>query len=104
MTCRELSDLRYGNKNRTSGFSELKRCWCVVGKYPQHLLDLWDDFDAEKGSENDSPAMFKPDQLYIILELANGGKDLEAYVFNSAGQSFSVLAQVSFFIFILFFG
>jgi hypothetical protein len=46
------------------------------------------------GSENDSPRMFKEDQLYIILVLAFGGCDLEAHFFTTAEQSHSVFIQV----------
>jgi hypothetical protein len=46
------------------------------------------------GSENDSPTMFREDQLYIILVLANGGCDLEAHFFRTADQSDSVFIQV----------
>lgn len=72
----------------------------MVGEYPQYLIDLWEEFDRTgNGSENDHPSMFKSDQLYIVLELANGGKDLEAFVFNSAEQSLSVFVQVIIFLF-----
>ena len=67
---------------------------CVVGKYPNKLIDLWNAYDEEKKSENDSPSMFSDDQLYIILELAHGGQDLEAFVFQNASESFSVFLQV----------
>ncbi|KAL0270272.1 UNVERIFIED_CONTAM: hypothetical protein PYX00_007738 [Menopon gallinae] len=90
----ELSNLRTEKENNTSGFCESKRCWCVVGKYPQHLIDLWNDFDSARGSENDSPVMFKSDQLYIVMEFANGGQDLEAFVFASAEQSLSIFYQL----------
>jgi serine/threonine-protein kinase haspin len=46
------------------------------------------------GSENDSPAMFKEDQLYIVLVLTHGGYDLEAHLFTNAEQSHSILVQV----------
>jgi hypothetical protein len=46
------------------------------------------------GSENDSPRMFKEDQLYIIIVLAFGGCDLEAHFFRTADQSHSVFIQV----------
>lgn len=57
-------------------------------------MELWELYDEDSGSENDSPEIFGKDQLYIILELANGGKDLEAFVFNNALQAFSVFKQV----------
>ena len=71
------------------------KCWLVIGKYPEFLINLWNDFDAQgEGSENDSPEMFTEDQLFIVLELENGGRSLEAFTFNSAEQSFSIFVQV----------
>lgn len=72
----------------------MRKITCVQGKYPERLLELWELYDEDSGSENDSPEIFKEDQLYIVLELANGGKDLEAFVFNNALQAFSVFKQV----------
>ncbi|RZB40203.1 uncharacterized protein BDFB_009022, partial [Asbolus verrucosus] len=39
--------------------------------------------------------MFPSDQLYIVLELANGGQDLESYIFNNALQVFAVFKQTA---------
>ncbi|PNF40212.1 hypothetical protein B7P43_G08259, partial [Cryptotermes secundus] len=89
----ELSGLRNGTENRTCSFSEVKRCICVHGNYPEELIRLWEDYDNCKGSENDSPRMFKEDQLYIILVLAFGGCDLEAHFFSTVEQSHSVFIQ-----------
>lgn len=47
--CRELSGLRNGTENRTCSFSEVKRCICVQGTYPEELIRLWDDYDNCKG-------------------------------------------------------
>jgi hypothetical protein len=49
LLCRELSGLRNGAENRTGSFSEVKRCLCVQGAYPEKLIDLWDDYDNDKG-------------------------------------------------------
>lgn len=57
------------------------------------MIDLWELYDEDCGSENDSPVMFKEEQIYIVLELANGGKDLEAFIFNDALQAFSAFKQ-----------
>lgn len=46
------------------------------------------------GSENDCPDIFDDDQLYIVLELANAGQDLEGFVFNNARQADSMFQQV----------
>ncbi|XP_060530058.1 serine/threonine-protein kinase haspin homolog isoform X2 [Cylas formicarius] len=91
----ELSGLRQGVVNQSSAFAEVKRICCVYGKYPERLLALWDEFDVEKGSENDRPEMFDESQLYIVLDLANAGADLEAFQFNNAAQALSMVRQVA---------
>jgi hypothetical protein len=47
--CRELSGLHNGTENKTSSFSEVKRCICVQGAYPEKLIDLWNDYNNDKG-------------------------------------------------------
>ncbi|KAK9878914.1 hypothetical protein WA026_003740 [Henosepilachna vigintioctopunctata] len=91
----ELSDLRKHKCNRTDAFTEVMKIRCVKGCYPKRLLELWDLYDENKQSENDSPEIFKSDQLYIVLELSNGGRDLEAYEFRNAQQSLSVFNQIA---------
>jgi serine/threonine-protein kinase haspin len=90
----ELSNLRNNKKNNTSGFSEVQKVRCTQGNYPDRLLDLWELYDETRGSENDSPQVFPSDQLYIVLELTNGGRDLESFVFNNALQAFAMFKQV----------
>ncbi|KAF5305552.1 hypothetical protein FQA39_LY01643 [Lamprigera yunnana] len=91
----ELSNLRHGSENYTSGFSELKRVRLVQGKYPPRLIDLWDLYDEVNKSENESPEMFEEDQLYIILELANGGTDMESFLFKTADEAYSLFKQIA---------
>ncbi|OXU24815.1 hypothetical protein TSAR_016594 [Trichomalopsis sarcophagae] len=92
----ELHKLRFGSDFNTNGFVGVNRIMCVIGKYPEKLIDLWNAYDQEKNSENDCPTMFYDDQLYIILELAHGGQDLEAYVFQNASESYSIFLQTAF--------
>lgn len=98
----ELSALRNGKDNVTDGFVNVKRVTCVKGAYPQHLIDEWELFrdNRPEGSENDHPEIFDDDQLYIVFELCNGGRDLEAFIFNNALEAQSVFFQVSQFVFI----
>ncbi|XP_026280322.1 uncharacterized protein LOC113207823 [Frankliniella occidentalis] len=91
----ELSNLRRGSGNVTSSFNEVQAIRCVQGCYPQWLQDLWHEYDETKGSENDSPEMFQEDQLYIVLELQNGGKDLESFIFSSADQGLAAFKQIA---------
>lgn len=52
---------------------------CVIGPYPDELLNAWDDFKLKRVSENDRPDGFNDEQLFIIFEFANCGTDLENY-------------------------
>lgn len=91
-----MSNLRYNKCNSTNAFNEVQRIKCVQGSYPQRLLDLWDLFEEVQGSENDCPEIFPSNQLFIILQLANGGRDLESFVFNNAMQAYAMFEQVNF--------
>jgi Haspin like kinase domain len=94
----ELSNLRNGKEYATDGFVNVKRVTCVEGAYPQLLIDEWELFrdNRAEGSDNDHPEVFGDDQLYVVFELCNGGKDLEAFIFNNAAEAQSVFLQVSF--------
>ncbi|XP_022124579.2 uncharacterized protein LOC110999696 isoform X1 [Pieris rapae] len=83
-------------ENATDVFNKVLAVRLVYGSYPSRLLDLWDLYDECKGSENDNPAIFPPDQHYIVLELANAGQDLESYQFNNAEQASALFQQVAF--------
>ncbi|XP_063987618.1 uncharacterized protein LOC135167889 isoform X2 [Diachasmimorpha longicaudata] len=92
---KELHDLRTNEIHRTDGFVEVKNIRCLKGKYPEKLVNLWEAYDEEKKSDNDCPSMFKEDQLYIALELGDGGKDLEGFVFQNASEAFSSFIQTA---------
>ncbi|XP_050091597.1 serine/threonine-protein kinase haspin homolog [Anopheles aquasalis] len=91
----ELSNLRQRSVQfSTDGFVELISVSCVKGEYPALLLDLWNGYADEQGTENDSPDMFPADQHYIAFETAFGGSDLEGYRFRNALQAFAVFSQI----------
>uniref|UniRef100_A0A182MIL2 non-specific serine/threonine protein kinase n=1 Tax=Anopheles culicifacies TaxID=139723 RepID=A0A182MIL2_9DIPT len=91
----EVSSLRQHNVQFcTDGFVELRSVHCLVGKYPEQLVNLWNEYDNKKGTENDSPAEFPDEQLYIAFETAFGGTDLDGYRFRNAQQAFSIFAQI----------
>lgn len=94
----ELSDLRNGRDYSTDAFVNVKRVTCVQGAYPSHLIEEWELYrdNRVEGSENDHPGVFPYDQLYVVFELCNGGRDLEAFVFNNAEEAQSIFLQVSF--------
>lgn len=69
------------------GFVKLLKTYVVKGKYPEALLNLWDEYYEEKGSESIRPDTFSLSQAYAIIVLPNGGPDLEAYTFSSPLKS-----------------
>ncbi|XP_017883938.1 uncharacterized protein LOC108627272 [Ceratina calcarata] len=91
----ELHNLRFNAKYNTDGFVEVKNIKCIMGKYPEKLIELWNIYDEEKCSDNDCPSMFRDDQLYIVLELGHGGQDLEAFVFNTADEAHILFIQAA---------
>ncbi|KAL3279006.1 hypothetical protein HHI36_016522 [Cryptolaemus montrouzieri] len=90
----ELSNLKHGKRNNTNAFTDVKKIRCVQGLYPDRLLELWELYDENKHSENDSPQIFNKDQLFIVLELANAGCDLEGFQFKNSQQSLAVFKQI----------
>eukprot|EP00102_Acyrthosiphon_pisum_P021946 XP_016659156.1 PREDICTED: uncharacterized protein LOC100159679 isoform X2 [Acyrthosiphon pisum] len=84
------------NLNQTSSFCKLKRVSCVQGKYPSILINFWQQYDKDKGSDNDNPDILPKDQMFMILEMENGGIDVESFVFNSADQSLFAFLQIVF--------
>lgn len=93
----ELNKLWYkSNLNQTSSFCKLKRVSCVQGKYPSILINYWQQYDKDKGSDNDNPDILPEDQMFMILEMENGGIDVENFIFNSAHQSLFAFLQIVF--------
>ncbi|XP_076104663.1 uncharacterized protein LOC143073192 [Mytilus galloprovincialis] len=93
---KELSLLRTSKDSQTDNFCEVNSVSCVKGKYPRELLKQWDTFHTEKESQNDRPDMFTDQQLFIVFEFADGGKDVESATFHNIFEAKSVLVQVAF--------
>lgn len=89
-----LSELRHGTQNACAGFVELLGVHCVRGCWPEQLVEQWELFEENGETENDHPGVFGADQLFVVLELAHAGTDLEAFEFESAAQSLAALQQV----------
>ncbi|TRM68184.1 hypothetical protein BD626DRAFT_450537 [Schizophyllum amplum] len=68
-------------------FVRLLKAYVVRGRYPEHLLSLWDEYNDVKGSESVRPDTFNVSQLYAIIILPNGGPDLEAYQFTTPSRT-----------------
>ena len=48
------------------------------GVYPKKLRDAWEQFDKEKGSDNDRPwDILKKSQLYLVMKMENCGVELD---------------------------
>jgi len=80
----------------------------VRGLYPPALLQLWDQFDSENTSENDRPdrdlfaeassdgvRIDPKEQLFVAIEFANGGRDLEHTKLKNATQGLSIFLQIA---------
>eukprot|EP00095_Tigriopus_kingsejongensis_P000353 maker-scaffold1125_size61249-snap-gene-0.14 protein:Tk00353 transcript:maker-scaffold1125_size61249-snap-gene-0.14-mRNA-1 annotation:"haspin-like protein" len=90
----ELSKL--DNAELAPNFVKVVGCFLTEGCYPERLLALWDDFDEERGSENDRPGpeLLPMDQKFVALVFSNGGKDLEASELTNASRALSIFNQV----------
>lgn len=65
------------------GFVQVKGATVCRGKYPDHLIGLWDDYANFKGSESHRPDFYSDSQLFCVVELANSGTDLEHFELES---------------------
>ncbi|KYQ56681.1 Putative serine/threonine-protein kinase haspin like protein [Trachymyrmex zeteki] len=92
---KELDNLKLNDIYKTNGFVEVKNISCIIGKYPEKLIELWKMYDKDKTSDNDCPLMFDENQLYISLELSHGGEDLEAFVFQTAEEACALFLQTA---------
>ncbi|KAJ3756463.1 hypothetical protein EV360DRAFT_84929 [Lentinula raphanica] len=80
-------------------FVKLVKSYVVRGRYPEVLLELWDRYAQEYGSESVRPDSFTVSQAYAIIVLPNGGPDLETYTFSNTSrkwrQACSIFWQVT---------
>ena len=68
----------------------------MQGHYPEELLQYWDDYDVEKGSENDRPGpeLLPMDQKFVTLVYSNGGRDLEVVELPTAMKAMAIFNQM----------
>ncbi|KAH8354060.1 hypothetical protein KR084_006611, partial [Drosophila pseudotakahashii] len=76
------------------GFANIQKVSTVKGKYPKHFITLWEQYDDEKGSENDHPGLFEENQLFVVLELNFAGCDMSNFIFLNSEQSYYALQQI----------
>ncbi len=81
------------------GFLNIRRCNLIRGNYPPILLTKWDEYQDAKGSDNERPdtALFPVDsmQKFVVLEMSNGGEDLENVILNNASVGLAIFQQVA---------
>ncbi|TXT15882.1 hypothetical protein VHUM_00385 [Vanrija humicola] len=80
------------------GFGNFLGAFVVKGRYPQPLLEAWDEFDNGSEWKNIRPDVFGESQQYALVALSNGGEDLEGYKFEASRgwvQAASVFWQVA---------
>ena len=75
-------------------FIHLEGVTICSGAYPPVLMNEWNAWDKEHASENETPAIFGDDQLFIVFAFANGGQDLESFEFDNMEQAKSMLKQI----------
>lgn len=77
------------------GYIAFHSCHVVRGSFPSSLLQFWDDYDENRGSENERPDFYENDQLFAIIGLENGGKDLEHTELRNWEEAEDVFWQVA---------
>ena len=80
--------------NLCSTFIETHDISVCRGKYAPCLVEAWEAWDDINSSENDHPAIFQKDQLYIAFVYSDGGEDLESFKFRTFDEIRSMLMQV----------
>ncbi|XP_058083676.1 serine/threonine-protein kinase haspin homolog isoform X2 [Magnolia sinica] len=100
LLCWTLNSLRgqeghVSNQNTCTNFIETKDVRVCQGAYDASLIKAWEDWDAKHGSENDHPKEFPEKQCYVVLVLADGGRDLESFVLLNFDEALSLLVQVT---------
>ncbi|KAG8079584.1 hypothetical protein GUJ93_ZPchr0007g3371 [Zizania palustris] len=100
LLCLTLNNLRSDRgdnvkENSCDGFIEAKDFWVCQGPYDPSLISAWEDWDAERGSENDHPNDFSSEQCYIVFVQGDGGRDLEKFALLDYNEARSLLVQVT---------
>lgn len=81
--------------NATTTFIQTKDIKVCQGPYDPILLEAWDTWDREHGSENDHPKNFPQNQCYVVSILEHGGTDLESFVLLDLNEAQSLVLQVT---------
>lgn len=77
------------------GFIGFCGAYVVRGAFPDKLMDEWDAYEEERGSENERPEFYDEGQLFAIIMLEMGGTDLEHFDLNGWEEAGDVFWQVA---------
>ncbi|KAK0567197.1 hypothetical protein OC844_000359 [Tilletia horrida] len=77
-------------------FVKLHAAHIVAGPYPQRLLEAWDDYHEKKegGSENWRPDVLEDNQVFAVIVLGDGGRNLEHSELQTWQQAASIFWQL----------
>lgn len=77
------------------GYIGFRGTYVVRGVFPQALMDEWDAYEEERGSENERPEFYEESQLFAVIMLEMGGRDLEHFELRGWEEANSVFWQVA---------
>lgn len=77
------------------GYIGFRGAYVVRGVFPQALMDEWDAYEEERGSENERPEFYEQSQLFAVIMLEMGGRDLEHFELRGWEEANSVFWQVA---------
>lgn len=64
-------------ENSTSGFIRTLGAGVCRAPYSGALFDAWETWRETHETENDCPAVFGEEQLYLLLFIEHGGRDMD---------------------------
>lgn len=92
----ELAKLRKSGDYHAAGFSDTKRIFCVLDRYPRELIQAWKDYTSWKRTDHlHGPDTLDTAQPYLIFRFAYAGVPLTQAKLDNALQLRSILQQVA---------
>lgn len=77
------------------GYIGFRGAYVVRGAFPEKLMDEWDAYEEERGSENERPEFYEESQLFAVIMLEMGGRDLEHFELRGWEEAKGVFWQVA---------
>ncbi|CAN7941065.1 unnamed protein product [Ixodes hexagonus] len=92
----ELGKLRKRADFHTSGFSDTKRIFCLLDRYPRELIQAWRDYTSWKRTDHQhGPGHLEMAQPYMVFCSSYGGIPLTQVKIETTLQLRSILQQVA---------